>query len=81
MCLQGSNLFYVEALPPTGAPAHKGDILLLHGQAFSSQNWIDIKTLHILAAAGYRTVAVDLPGIYLSKITVILPLFALLKIP
>jgi len=58
----GSNLFYVEALPPTGAPAHKGDILLLHGQAFSSQNWIDIKTLHILAAAGYRTVAVDLPG-------------------
>ncbi|XP_050411064.1 putative protein-lysine deacylase ABHD14B [Patella vulgata] len=38
------------------------DILLLHGQAFSSQNWMDIGTLDMLKKTGYRAVAVDLPG-------------------
>lgn len=37
-------------------------ILLLHGRMFSSKTWLDLGTLHILAAIGFRTVAVDLPG-------------------
>ncbi|KAL8562973.1 hypothetical protein ACOMHN_004665 [Nucella lapillus] len=37
-------------------------VLLLHGAAFSSKDWRDIKTLQHLAVWGYRAVAVDLPG-------------------
>jgi len=40
----------------------KVDVLLLHGRKFSSKTWKDLKTMNILAANGYRTVAVDLPG-------------------
>ncbi|KAL3870485.1 hypothetical protein ACJMK2_038540 [Sinanodonta woodiana] len=38
------------------------DLLLLHGQAFTSQDWSKIKTLELLSAWNYRPVAVDLPG-------------------
>lgn len=37
-------------------------VLLLHGARFSSQNWRELGTLELLAAAGRRAVAVDLPG-------------------
>ncbi|CAE1284757.1 ABHD14 [Acanthosepion pharaonis] len=40
----------------------KVDVLLLHGSTFSSKTWEDLVTLQLLAAAGYRAVAVDLPG-------------------
>lgn len=30
--------------------------------SFSSKTWLDLKTISLFTAAGYRTVAVDLPG-------------------
>lgn len=35
---------------------------MLHGQAFTSANWLESETIQTFAAAGYRVVAVDLPG-------------------
>lgn len=40
----------------------KLDILFLHGASFTSQNWLDIKSLDHVANWGYRGVAIDLPG-------------------
>lgn len=38
------------------------DVLLLHGQAFTSGTWQALGTLALLAAEGHRAVAIDLPG-------------------
>lgn len=52
-------IFYRE-INPIKAP--KLDVLLLHGREFTSANWASLKTMDILAARGYRVVAMDLPG-------------------
>ena len=58
--VQGSELFVQQA--PSPQLHHAPTVLLLHGAAFSSQNWVELKTLEKLQAAGFRAIAVDLPG-------------------
>jgi abhydrolase domain-containing protein 14 len=50
---------FKEAKPDSSAKLH---VLFLHGASFSSETWKDIETLQLVAAMGYRAVAVDLPG-------------------
>ena len=64
MC--GPPLFYRQALPPSGEP--RFTVLLLHGIRFSSENWLQIRTLHTLAAAGLRALALDLPGNWAGRL-------------
>ena len=68
--LKDVRIFYREANPPSKP---KFPILLLHGMAFTSATWVDmvkskadssVNTISFLAAAGYKVIAVDLPGIY-----------------
>lgn len=37
-------------------------LVLLHGRRFSSKTWVETKTIQTIAAAGFRVVAIDLPG-------------------
>lgn len=55
------NTFYREARPKTFSKENLS-VLFLHDNGFSSAIWINIGTFQILAEAGYRVVAVDLPG-------------------
>ena len=59
--VQGQSLFFREAHPGSGQ-ATRFSVLLLHGIRFSSETWQNLGTLHRLAQAGYRAVAIDLPG-------------------
>jgi alpha-beta hydrolase superfamily lysophospholipase len=59
--VQGQNLFFRETRPGSGQPV-RFSVLLLHGIRFSSETWQNLGTLQRLAEAGYRAVAIDLPG-------------------
>uniref|UniRef100_A0A8C9FYW9 AB hydrolase-1 domain-containing protein n=1 Tax=Pavo cristatus TaxID=9049 RepID=A0A8C9FYW9_PAVCR len=57
--VEGQSLFYREARPQQ---APRLNVLLLHGIRFSSDTWLQLRTLALLADAGHRAVAIDLPG-------------------
>eukprot|EP00105_Crassostrea_gigas_P005391 XP_011418975.1 PREDICTED: protein ABHD14A [Crassostrea gigas] len=54
---QSVEIVYRDVLPKLGGT----DILFLHGQSFSSEDWEKTDTLAIFSALGYQPVAVDLP--------------------
>lgn len=54
---------------PQDAPT----VLLLHGARYNARTWVDLGTLDVLARAGYRALALDLPGTAGSSPTQVSP--------
>uniref|UniRef100_A0A0P4W786 Protein ABHD14A n=1 Tax=Scylla olivacea TaxID=85551 RepID=A0A0P4W786_SCYOL len=65
--IMGANTFYREAKPPAEVEPSGEVVLLLHGAAFKSANWVELNTVNLLAGMGHRVIAVDLPGYGESK--------------
>ncbi|VBB32295.1 unnamed protein product [Acanthocheilonema viteae] len=61
-------LYYLEAKPPSKVK-YRGNLLYLHGAAYSSHDWNRNKPsiMQVSAAAGYRTIAIDLPNFSRSR--------------
>ncbi|PRD33334.1 UNVERIFIED_CONTAM: Abhd14b [Trichonephila clavipes] len=57
--VQDSKIHYLYSNPKIKKNI---SILLLHGHSFSSETWSKLQTLQNIAAFGYFSVAVDLPG-------------------
>ncbi|HEX9815071.1 MAG TPA: alpha/beta hydrolase [Myxococcota bacterium] len=55
--LQGHKIHLLSAGPEKGRT-----VLLLHGGKFNATTWKTLGTLNVLGDAGYRAVAIDLPG-------------------
>lgn len=43
-------------------PPCRLQVVLLHGQAFTSKTWEELGTMALLATHGYQALAMDLPG-------------------
>jgi len=68
MSFQKARLHLLVAGPVEGLP-----VLLLHGARYSAETWRELGTIEILARAGYRVLALDLPGHGLSEPSTVPP--------
>lgn len=60
--IEGINVFYRKASPPSSVKPSGQAILLLHGKNFKSETWQNVGTMHLMAGIGHVVIAVDLPG-------------------
>ena len=58
----GCKTAYHVVEPSREATASVGAVLLLHGQRYTSQTWLDLGTLAFLSNSGLRAFAIDLPS-------------------